>query len=226
MLEFEYQIVRKANRKTSSIIIKPNNDIEVRVPSRLSNALIEHFVQSKMQWIQKKLLFNRDHRTQHQPKSFIHGESFLLLGKIYTLNLKQGKRCIQIEDDELLVSHPNPQQENIRRQLTRWYRQQAEIHFTGRCSSFAAIIGKQPKSVGIKTYKSRWGSCHHDGRVYFNWRLIMAPEWIIDYVVVHELCHLIHHNHSKAYWQLVATILPDYKEANIWFKQHGLSLEL
>ncbi|GAV19812.1 hypothetical protein MMIC_P0770 [Mariprofundus micogutta] len=226
MLEYDYRIVRKTNRKTTSIIIKANNEIEVRAPTRMPQQLIERFVQSKHAWIEKKLLFNRDHRTEYIPKSFTHGELFLLLGRTYRLKLETGKRSVQTEADKLLVSHPSPQPENLRRQLTRWYRQQAEITFTQRSRIISELIGKQAKSIGIKAYKSRWGSCHADGRIYYNWRLIMAPEWVIDYVVVHELCHLIHHNHSKAYWQLVESIAPDFRKAKSWLNTNGVSLDL
>ncbi len=226
MTGFDYQIVRKANRKTASIIVKANNEIEVRAPTRMPKSLIEQFVQNKLQWINRKRQFNSEQRSLFVPRSFSHGDPFELLGSTYTLQLQQGKRSVQIIDDELHVSHPDPQPENIRRQLTRWYRQQAELHFKQRCATFAEMLGKHPAFVGTKAYKSRWGSCHLDGRIYFNWRLILAPEWVVDYVVVHELCHLVHHNHSKAFWHLVATLFPDFKAANNWLKCHGLTLDL
>ena len=85
-------------------------------------------------------------------------------------------------------------------------------------------MGVNPASAGVKGYKSRWGSCHSDGRVYFNWRIIVAPHSIVDYVVAHELCHLVHHDHSKKFWKLLGTIIPDYAERKEWLKVNGRGL--
>jgi len=222
----EYSIIRRPRRKTVSIVIRSDNRIEVLAPEHLSAKRIAGFVQDKSGWIHKKLHFNREVRTTFVPKIFMQGESFHLLGKPYTLQLQQGKRAIQLCGSELLVSHPCPDPGSTGRQITHWYRQQAETHFQQRCKVFAEKIGKQPLSVGIKSYKSRWGSCHHDGRIYFNWRLIMAPDWIIDYVVVHELCHLHHPNHSREFWALVQSFFPACREAKSWLKINGLTLSL
>lgn len=88
------------------------------------------------------------------------------------------------------------------------------------------MIGVQPTAIIVKTYKARWGSCYSDGRISFNWKLIMAATWVIDYVVVHELCHLIHHNHSANFWRLVEQYYPSYKQAKEWLKQNGQLLKL
>jgi len=224
--KINYTIIRRPKRKTASIVIRPDNRVEVLAPSRMSATMIAAFVQDKSAWIDKKLHFNRAVRAEYIPKTFQSGESFQLLGKSYALRLQQGKRAIQLSDHELLVSHPAPEPNTTQRQIERWYRQQAESHFKLRSLFFATTLGKQPHRVGVKTYKSRWGSCHHDGRIYFNWRLIMAPEWIVDYVVVHELCHLIHPNHSKQFWSLVQSVFPDHRAAKTWFKINGLTLSL
>ena len=81
-------------------------------------------------------------------------------------------------------------------------------------------------SVGIKNYKSRWGSCTAEGDITFNWKVIMAPNRIVDYVVVHELCHLIHHDHSPKFWREVERFMPDYLECKEWLKHNGSFLDL
>jgi len=224
--QISYTVIRRPRRKTASIVIRPDNRIEVLAPSRMPARLIDEFIQQKSVWIHKKLHFNRTVRAEYVAKTFQAGEQFYLLGKPYTLSLQQGKRAIQLNGHELLVSHPAPQPATIGRQISRWYCQQAEAHFKDRSLFFATIIGIQPQLVGVKAYKSRWGSCHHDGRIYFNWRLIMAPEHVIDYVMVHELCHLIHANHSKDFWALVQSVFPAYRDAKNWLKINGLTLSL
>ena len=84
------------------------------------------------------------------------------------------------------------------------------------------IIGVTPKSVSVCSYKSRWGSCSVNGDLSYNWRIILAPHRIVDYVVVHELCHLLEHNHSPRYWKHVAHHVPDYKDCREWLKHHDL----
>jgi len=229
--EITYTVIRSPKRNTTSIIIRDDNQVEVRAPKRIPTVQIEAFVQQKSAWIRKKLHFNRAVRTPFQAKSFQQGEAFQFRGKAYTLELQQGRRHVQIYaggliPNKLIVTHPAATADTTRKQITAWYRQQAEAHFTDRCSSIATRIGKSPCSVGVKAYKSRWGTCFHDGRIYFNWRLIMAPDDIIDYVVTHELCHLIHPNHSTAYWSLVRAHKPYYQQAAQWLKINGASLDL
>ena len=86
---------------------------------------------------------------------------------------------------------------------------------------FSPRIGRTPKRISFREYKSMWGKCDVEGRITFNWKLVMAPEQILDYVVVHEMAHLHHLNHSPAFWQRVETVLPDYKQRRKWLKDHG-----
>ena len=114
----------------------------------------------------------------------------------------------------------------VKDSLTSWYKQRAEIKLNEKAKRYAKQIGVEYKTVGIKSYKSRWGSCSVDGDIDFNWKIIMAPNRIVDYVVVHELCHLKHHDHSPQFWQAVEQVLPDYAERKEWLKENGLVLEI
>ena len=88
------------------------------------------------------------------------------------------------------------------------------------------MVGVNPKSVGIKTFKSRWGSCHLSGDILYNWNIVIAPNRIVDYVVVHELCHLKQHDHSDKFWKLVGQVIPDYAECKEWLRVNGRALEV
>jgi len=226
MQAINYAIIRRPRRKTASIVIRPDNRIEVLAPSRMPTKQIEQFVQDQSTWIRRKLHFNREIRAAYQPRSFTAGEMFQLLGRAYPLTICAGTPLAQLSNDQLVVSLPQYHKSSIDQLITAWYRQQAENHFSERCHILATKTGKYPTHVGVKTYKSRWGSCHHDGRIYFNWRLMMAPEWVVDYVVIHELCHLIHANHSSAFWALVQSLFPACPEAKKWLKINGLTLSL
>jgi len=224
MDSIEYTVIRSPKRKTLSIVIRTNNQVDVLAPKRMPAARIHQFVHDKQGWIQKKLHFNRHIRANHQPKSFHDGELFQLLGKSYRLSFCNEYTDIHLAGKQLVV--PSLPADKLKKQLIIWYHQQAEEYVQQRAQHFIPQIGKAPACIGIKAYKSRWGSCHHDGRIYFNYRLVMAPIWVIDYVIVHELCHLIHHNHSNDFWHLVAHIMPDYPQAKTWLKTNALSLEL
>ena len=224
----DYAIVRRPRRKTLCICIKPNNDIEVLAPLSISNSEIARFVVSKRDWIRGKQAFNTNVRMPYRPKHFKDGENFTLLGRDYMLQLCRSEEpCIEWIDGYLKLKLPdtgNPSA--IERKIEHEYRIQAQAKIEELCVEYSSMIGVEPRSVGIKKYRSRWGSCHHDGRIYFNWRIIMAPEPVVRYVVVHELCHLLHANHSKAYWQTVASHVPDYRQNTEWLKINGLSLAL
>jgi predicted metal-dependent hydrolase len=107
-----------------------------------------------------------------------------------------------------------------------WFNKKAEEIFGERLKYYCGIVGVKYHRFCIKAQKTRWGSCSSKGNLNFNWRLIMAPEWVLDYVVVHELSHLKHMNHSKEFWDTVAAYFPEYKKAVVWLKENGGTLKL
>jgi len=114
----------------------------------------------------------------------------------------------------------------MRKAMEKWYRKKADRIINDRVGLYIEKIGKRPQVVKVKEQKRRWGSCTAKSKLYFNWRIIMAPGGIIDYVVVHEMSHLVHANHSKKFWQKVESVLPDYKKRRKWLKDNGIKLNL
>jgi len=114
----------------------------------------------------------------------------------------------------------------IKQLLVKWYKQQAQLIMIEKTQHYAKIIGVSPSSVVIKAFKSRWGSCSIKSVIQYNWKIIMAPEPVIDYLVVHELCHILHHNHSPTFWKSVGKYCPNYKEQGAWLKLNGAKLEI
>jgi len=105
--------------------------------------------------------------------------------------------------------------------LENWFKKESFKIFEDIVAKYKEIIGVSPNSIGIRKFVTRWGSCNTKGDIVFNWLLYMAPKPVIEYVVVHELCHLIHHNHSKKYWSLVKKIFPEYKKMSEWLKYNS-----
>jgi len=227
MLGFEYEVIRRPKRRTASISVKRDNAVVIRVPSNLPRECIEQLVRNKARWIHSRLRFNEEVRARYRPKEYVSGEAFSYLGRNYRLKVVEGEAGpATLSQGRLNVFVPHEligkgRNQYIIEALSAWYQEQALGRLREKTARYAERLGVHPSSVDIKSYRSRWGSCHRDGRVYFNWRIIMAPHSVVDYVVAHELCHLIQHNHSSAYWRLVESILPDYREAKAWLKVNG-----
>ena len=135
-------------------------------------------------------------------------------GAYQPIKLLQGRLVATLPDGA-----ENPQM--VRNALVRWYQLQAEPKLREKTTRLAKQIAVQPTGVNIKTYKSRWGNCNSKGQIDYNWKIVMAPHWVVDYVVVHELCHLKHFNHSKDYWRKVKHHCGDAAEAKEWLRVNG-----
>ncbi|WP_417535803.1 M48 family metallopeptidase [Methylophaga sp.] len=222
---FDYTIIRSSRRKSMALVIK-QGEVIVRIPTTLAVKTAQDFVDKKRAWIKQKL----EQLPVIRETVYADGESFLFLGNTYQLDIhtSSAENTIKHIDNriQLYTKKKDISAEGIKRQLEKWYRQQANELLTSRFFQLAEAYQFFPKSLTIKTYKARWGSCYRSGDIQLNWKLIMATDKVIDYVILHELCHLRHHNHSKAFWQLVADICPTYKEHKLWLKQNGDRLTL
>lgn len=218
--------IKRTDRKRTIQIKVANGRVEVLVPKRTSQAEIESVLQRKRAWIDKQLA-EQAARPPVPKRQFVSGETVPYLGTPHTLEVLSARaQSGQIIEDRVIISSPRQSATSIRNALIKFYRAEAAALFDDKISHFAERVGAEPSRVDIKTYKRRWGSCNRRREITFNWKLIMAPEPIIDHVVVHELCHLHHFDHSPQFWQKVYAIIPDYKDRHHWLKQHGYSLEL
>lgn len=222
---FIAEIIRSHRRKTASIRVD-DRMVSVVVPTELSEQRISQLLKDKHRWIKTKI---RDQK-QVQPvsqKLFVSGEAFSYLGRNYRLKVIRGAyKPVKLIQGRLVATFPHGADEPamVRNALVRWYRAQAEPKLIEKTLRYAETIGVTPTSIGIKHYKARWGSCNAKGRIDFNWQLVMAPHAAVDYVVVHELCHLKHFNHGKDYWKQVERVMPDFKTQQGWLKVHAKEL--
>ena len=218
------QIVR-SKRKTIALIIQHDGTLVVRAPLRATDKRIRELVEQKADWVRAKQTYIRTHAPRSTPKTYAPGETFLYLGQPYPLTLVAAapKPLTLALGQFCLKKSSVPQAPLI---FTRWYVQQARAVFTERVELYAAHHGFSYKLIRISSARTRWGSCSTRGTLSFTWRLIMAPLPIIDYVVVHELAHTLHHNHGKDFWNLVRSIVPDFKEKVAWLSKNGELLNL
>ncbi|MBN8649048.1 MAG: M48 family metallopeptidase [Caulobacterales bacterium] len=174
--------------------------------------------------------------TQKSPpqkaKQFISGEAVAYLGKNYRLKRLVGEETGIILKGGYLSIGVKPEwsegqcEVHIRLELGKWFREQSMKRLKSKVKKYSEIIRVKPKSIKVQKLDNKWGSCSPEGDIIFNWRIISAPHSIIDYVVVHELCHLIEHNHSENFWNHVSRIIPDYKKHKEWLKYNGDRLGL
>ncbi len=226
--EILYKVIRTSRKKTISIHVGPDS-VTVRTPKWVSERNIRGLMEKKSSWILQRLELIREHRLLYPPREFVSGESFPYLGRQYRLKVTRSENGVphtcRLANGRLRVEIGKNTEENkakieVRKALSEWYKTQAENKIRERLPLFAGKLGRRPASVIIKDQKARWGSCSLNGIVRFNWKIIMAPVSLLDYLIAHELCHLFHQDHSAKYWQRVQSLLPDYKEKRARLKEY------
>jgi hypothetical protein len=211
------RIVR-SKRRTIALIVENDGSVTVRAPMRMPEYSIQEFIEKHVKWVEKK---KAEMRTAAPvlAKQYLPGESFLYLGKAYALEMVKDQKTKLILGDRFRLSEA--EQENAKLVFQNWYRKQAKSLILERVKYFAKIHQLHYEKITITSARTRWGSCSPKNSISFSWRLIMTPLDVVDYVVVHELAHTVHHNHSKRFWGLVEKILPDYKERRKWLRKYG-----
>ena len=243
----EYQLIRSKRRKTLSLQVK-HGRVTVRAPHYVKSAFIDTFIQEKSAWLQAKLV---EQQSIAKFCDFSQGASLLFLGEQVSLNIGTAKQARVFFADKLLtetdlsrLQQPAPRQLNVvisnrvkaklagdlaiakqvKKQLEGDFKQQAEKLIIERLEVISKRTSLTPTKVNIRQYRARWGSCNNRGEVSFNYFLMMTPLFVIDYVIIHELCHLEFLNHSKSFWQLVEKHSPDYQKAKQWLSHHQSQL--
>jgi predicted metal-dependent hydrolase len=219
--------IKRSNRKTIAILIRRDGTVIVRAPRRASLKHIQEIIDQKADWIREKREFILKTFPQAKPKEFVSGESFWFLGRVYPLEV------VAPASPRLNDSYPLALADRFYLARTAckrgmqvfeaWYRKQARQVLEQRMQELAAQYGFTTPNIRITSARTRWGSCSTSGYINFTWRLVMAPLEVIDYVVVHELVHLVERGHTRDFWQKVKAIMPDYKQRSAWLdKNEGL----
>lgn len=206
-----YRICASTRRRTLALQVGTDGSVRVYAPASTGLPALRGFVQQNFSWIHRKQL-EFAARVASNVYRFDDGALLRFLDDILSLRLVPHARsalAVRRQHNELLVSSAKP--ERRRALLENWYRQQARTHVAQRMEHFAPLVGRSPSGLHIRAQRTRWGSCSARGVISINWRLLQAPAHCLDYVVVHELCHLLHPNHSPRFWGEVARVLPDYQ---------------
>ncbi|MDR2090011.1 MAG: M48 family metallopeptidase [Clostridiales Family XIII bacterium] len=204
----EYTLIR-SRRRTLAIHIQ-DGEVTVRAPLRMPKREIDRIVASKALWIADRRARSQERAERRKAFALRYGDAVLFRGAEYPVTARAGARAGF--DGERFYFPPDLAQEQIKALLVRVYRMLAKAHLHERVTHFAARMGTRPAGMRITAAKTRWGSCSAKKSINFSWRLVLADDAVIDYVVVHELAHLREMNHAARFWAIVEGVLPDYRE--------------
>lgn len=238
-----FQVLR-SRRKTLALQVKQGH-VFVRAPYHVDEQLINSFVQKKDAWLRAKI--TEQNKTVDFCCNFTQGSKLFLFGELVTLNIifdskgeKTGEKSntylieLMNGDQELTIVLPARIQQKmlneiqlavvVKKHIEHFFKQQAQKLILPKVEHYSTLTQLIPTSIKIRQYRARWGSCNNRGELSFNYLLMMLPKHVIDYVVVHEVCHLRYLNHSTTFWQLVAKYFPDYIDAKKWIKANQSAL--
>jgi predicted metal-dependent hydrolase len=228
--DINYLLLPGSSRKTTDIVIERDGQVVVRPPVDYTLEQIDALVESKRMWIYRNLAEWKDLNATAVTREWVNGETFLYLGSRYRLalvssqesplKLKDGRFCLS----RRLIEHGGT--EAARKAFERFYADKGLERFSDRVIYYAPRVGVEVAGLKVKDMGYRWASCGRSGVLNFHWKCMMAPPRIIDYIVVHELCHFHHRNHTDAFWNEVDKVLPDWRERKEWLRGWGASLNI
>lgn len=215
--------IERSNRKTLSLSVLKDGSVVVKAPIRMRDEVIIKFVEDKQEWIKSKLFLVN--KTINKFEDVVSYKSFLLYGNKYTLLASDVKK-IETNDKFQIVFPQKTEPEKILKLIKSWYKKVAKQVLQDRLEYIESRIKLKSMIMKIGDSKGRWGSCNSKGVINLNFRVIMLPPAIIDYVIVHELCHLVEMNHSKNFWKLVESFLPNVDNLKAEIKEYSFLLTL
>jgi len=231
-LPFNYSIRRNARIQKVRLVVTLNK-VEIVAPYLITETQIKQFVHSKQVWVVNALnkLATENANHQHNPIHFSDGAEITIQNTTYPLKVQSSARKrVKIMFTDTLVAHvpeqlpPVAQHDAIKAAIIKWLKTYTKNTVVTLVNQHSVPYQLIPRTIVIKTLKSRWGSCGIHNDIHINWLLIIAPPEVLEYVVVHELCHIRIRNHSAHFWALVALHLPHYQKQRQWLKQHGSQL--
>ncbi len=217
-------------RKSLSIQIDISGNVKVISPLGKSTEEIFRILEGKSKWILKKRIELSEKASKKRSYGYVNGEAFAYLGRDYRLQIIVDSSArmpkVELSEDSLFVVSLTQDPQAIKEILRSWYKYKAKIIINERISLYQAYFDIKPSKVIVKDQSKRWGSCTSEGKLLLNWKCLMMPLEVLDYIIIHEMCHLVHMNHSKNFWDLVKRISPDYETHKKHLKDYGLMYDL
>ncbi|CAN5678342.1 SprT family zinc-dependent metalloprotease [soil metagenome] len=220
----------RRRREGLRLSVERNGTLKVTAPLRVAMNVVAEFVLANTEWIETHQAKAHARLSKSPPKRFVDGERLRFFGEEKNLVIADSNLArprIEVSDGFMIASMPQGERhaDAIQTAIAKFYDQQARLHIPERVAHFSKRMGVAPSGLSFRRQKTRWGSCSSLGHISFNWKLVFAPEAVIDYLVVHELAHLVHANHSDKFWDLVKKNDPDCRAHRRWLRDHQLETE-
>lgn len=225
----KYNVVR-SKRKTADIVLERDGTVVVRAPEWVADHQIEKIIESKLYWIYKNLAEWRDLNATRVLREYKSGEGFLYLGRSYRLKLVgDQEEPLLLKNGRFMLQRAMVESGDVgfaKEAFRDYYIQRGRERIRRRVAYFAPKVDVKPRDIEVKDLGHRWASCSPLGNLSFHWKCMMAPLGIIDYIIVHELCHFHHLDHTDAFWNEVDKVMPNYRERKEWLRVNGAGLDV
>ena len=218
--------IKKSRRKTLSIYIERDGTVTVIAPENLNDQEIENIIKKKESKIYKSLAEWEVTNTAKVDREYVNGQSFLYLGRNYRLEIVNGdqEKPLILKNGYFLLRKKDKIKAN--QMFKEFYREKGYPKIVDRVERYKRRIDVNPKQIRIMELKNRWASCSEKGNLNFHWKCIMAPTDVLSYIVAHELVHLVHKNHTKAFWNEIDKVVPDFQRHIEWLRLNGAAMDI
>ena len=227
-MKYNFNIsIKRTNRlKTVSLKVK-NQEVVLSVPKFVTDSEIDNIIERKINWIRNKLAIEKKNNFNIK-KKYENGEKFLYFGSEYSLKIKHSNSDNVYLDNNIMIVEVknNSKAVHIRNILNNWYIAESKKYLIKTTNYYEVLIGVSVNKLIFGKYKSKWGSCNSKKTISYDWRIIMAPLEVIHYLIIHELCHIKHLNHSNDFWKTVEKYMANYKLQKKWLKTNSSKLIL
>ena len=225
-MKYNFNIsIKRTNRlKTVSLKVK-NQEVVLSVPKFVTDSEIDNIIERKINWIRNKLAIEKTNSSNIKRK-YENGEKFLYFGSEYLLKIKHSNKDNVYLDNNIMIVEVrnNSKAAHIRNMLKNWYIDESKKYLIKTTNYYEILIGVSVNKLIFGKYKSKWGSCNSKKTISYDWRIIMAPLEVIHYLIIHELCHIKHLNHSNDFWKTVEKYMANYKLQKKWLKTNSNKL--
>jgi predicted metal-dependent hydrolase len=227
--EIEFTLIR-SERKTADIVIERSGEVIVRAPVEVSDDVIRSIVAERQLWVHRSLAEWAELNATRMHRPLAQGQGFAYLGRSYRLKFVEDRdSTLRLKNGRWELSEPFYLEHGeyaVRKAFRDFYIAKGNLIFAERVARFAPMVAVTPSAIEVKELGYYWASCGNTGALNFNWKTVMAPQTVIDYIVVHELCHLRHRDHTDAFWNEVDKVLPNFRERKEWLRKHGAALDV
>ena len=217
-------------RKTMSIEVETTGEVTVIVPVGTATEDVIEKVKSRAGWIVSKQYESKFINDTKIEREAVSGESYMYLGRNYSLDIRVDENIdnisVKLFQGKFVVNTYTKDEDLIKKAMENWYREKTLAKVKERVSYYSSYFNNEVTTVKVKEQKKRWASCTSKNELLFNWRCVMAPVFVLDYIVVHEMCHMEYKNHSKDFWNRVYAVMPDYEVRKLWLRNNGIKMDI